>query len=172
MHQPRREHTFDMTDIQESDELYALRSPLSPGDAAERLRALGSIAPRDTTHRTIVALDVFASDDPFSAPIGVEIERRPLGSYVTARVGENEFVRDFARVVRCVLTLYALVAAGYLAFHLPTPTLVRALLGIIAGWMSLLGAVALGVSVATRESVREIKPLRIRHQLARILCRK
>ena len=171
MYRSVQEHTYGMLDSQESDELYALRSPLSPADAAERLRALGSVAPRDTTHHTIVALEVFSSDDPFSAPIDVEIERRALGSYVTARVGENEFLRDFARIVRVVLSLYALVAIGYLACHLPALALLRALAGIIAGWMLLLGAVSLGVSVATRESMREIKPLRIRHQLARILCR-
>lgn len=162
-----------MSDQEDADELYALRSPLSPVDAAERLQALGPQAARASAHRQVVALEVHSADDPFQAPIDLEIEQRPKGSFVTARVGESVFLRDFARIVRVVLTLYALVAAGYVCVQIPGFTKVRALVGITLGWLLLLGLVSLCVWLATRQDTRERKRvrIRIRHQLARLLSR-
>ena len=160
-----------MATLEKDDELYALRSPLSPADVVARLQQLGPSASRATPHHQVVALEVFSKDDPFSAPIDVEIEARPLGSYVTARVGDNSFLHDFARVVQFVLTLYALVAAGYIFVHVQGIERVHALLSIAAGWTLLVGAMSLAVQFATRDGIRDIKQVRIRHQLARLLCR-
>jgi hypothetical protein len=160
-----------MPSLEKDDELYALRSPLSPGDVVARLQQLGPSASRATPHHHVVALEVFAPDDPFSTPIDVEIEPRAVGSYVTARVGDNSFLHDFARVAQFVLTLYACAAAAYIFGHVPGIDRVRALLGIAVGWTVLVGAMSMAVHITTRSGLRELKQTRIRHQLARLLCR-
>jgi hypothetical protein len=160
-----------MPPLEKDDELYALRSPLSPADVVARLQQLGPSASRATPHHQVLAVEVFSPEDPFSAPIDVEIEARPLGSYVTARVGDNTFLRDFTRVVAIVLTLYAVAAAGYIVLHVTDTARVRALLSVAAGWGLLLGALSLTVQIITRDGGRDLKRARIRHQLARLLCR-
>jgi len=164
-------HDANVTEPDDAEALFMLRSPLAPTDAVERLRDLGPHAPRDSAHRQVVAIDVHSTDDPFQAPIEVEIEPRRRGSFVTARVGENAFLHEFSRVVRCVLTLYALVAVGYVCVEIPGVTKVRALLGITLGWLLLLAVVSLCVWLATREAARNLNSIRLRHQLARLLSR-
>ncbi|MDD9945510.1 MAG: hypothetical protein OXU20_30985 [Myxococcales bacterium] len=159
-----------MSDL-EAQELYALSSPLSPADAAARLRRLGPSAPRVTPHRQVLALELLVACDPLSAPIEVEIESRHSGSFVTVRVGENAFLRDFARVVRIVLTAYALGALLHICVNLSGAGMVHALVGVVLGWTFLLSALAFGVRVAIDHGAREIQRLRLRHQLARLLCR-
>jgi hypothetical protein len=152
-------------------ELDALRSPLSVADAVARLGQLGATARLPTPHRGLIALEIAPSADPIAALLDVQIEDRHAGCYVTARVASSAFLRDFARVVRGVLSVYALGIALFALNQLHGQSLGYALLGVAGGWAALLAFIRVAVRMVAERGELELPRTRLRHRLAGLICR-
>lgn len=152
-------------------EIYALRSPLSPSQASERLRQLGSAQRLPSTHQQVIELELHMGEELLGAGISFQIESRSRGSYITARIAENRFLIDFIHVVRGVLALYAVAIIAYVAFALEGPARVWGLLGVAGGLVLFLSLLSFGLRLAERRLDLEIPRTRLRHQLASLLCR-
>lgn len=154
-----------------SDELFATRSALSPDDAVERLGRLGTLAALPTSHRELLEVEVSLGSDLLAPVLDVQIETRRQGSYVTARVATSHFLLDFARFVRVGLTLYAVAILAFACARLEGASLGRALYGVSVGWVASLSLATIAVRLVVQRGERELPRARLRHQLARLICR-
>lgn len=152
-------------------ELYALRSPLSPLQACERVGQLGATVMRPCLHSQVIELELLLDEGLTGASINLQIEPRNRGSYITAWVEENRFLRDFVRVARLALSMYAVGIGGYACASLSGSALLWTLIGTAVGLSIVLSLFSLGLMLSGKDQRRALRPIRLRHQLASLLCR-
>lgn len=157
--------------VEDDAPLYALRTPLAVADAVERLRALGPMAAGHSAHRSVRAVEVALHPDPFAPALGLTVEDRPAGAFVTARCIDSAFLRDFMRLVKAGLSVSGLVAVVFACTQFDGRPLGAALAGTAVGWVGLYGLVSYVHQVIAEVHATQRSDSRLRHQLASLLVR-
>ena len=134
-----------------------------------RLRALGPTARRPTAHRSLTQLEVSLGDEPGAPVLDVWVEERSRGSYVTVRVLPRRFLRDFMHIVRCGLSVCALVGVIHVLDRLESKALYQSLSGIGLGWACLLSLTLMLEQLLHRSVSAVPHAARLRHQIASLM---